>query len=171
MEYQETLISNYISQLYELYCGENWLGESFEKKLSKENETSAFEQPVPGVHSVAEIVWHCIYWRETLIKRMEGDPGYRDRTVDECNFLPPERLQEMGWEALRNDLEISQKRMNDLLAQRADNFLDVLYDGTNSYRYLIEGIIQHDSYHLGQIGLVQKIRSLKPVDEKWKGIK
>jgi len=148
---------NYIHQIQQLYAGDNWLDESFIKKLKNENNDTAFVQPIPGVHSVAEIVWHVIYWRNTLIKNMEGDLGYRDRTVDELNFLSNKTLQEKGWDDLISQLEASQQKLIGLLDKQTDDFLDTFYRENDTYDYLVSGIIQHDSYHLGQIGLVQKM--------------
>jgi hypothetical protein len=35
-----------------------------------------------------------------------------------------------------------------------DNFLESEYKEGRSFDYIVEGIIHHDIYHLGQIGLV-----------------
>ena len=153
-------IYHHIHQIQELYNGGSWLDESFAKKLKNETDHTAFQQPIAGVHSVAEIVWHCIYWRNTLIKRMEGDVGYRDRTVEEFNFLPNDRLKSLGWQNLLDQFEASQQKIIGLLDAQKDEFLDDIYFENDTYDHLISGIIQHDSYHLGQIGLVQKIRSV-----------
>ncbi|MDB5200805.1 MAG: hypothetical protein JWQ27_214 [Ferruginibacter sp.] len=164
----QSMISRSRKQFMKLYEGENWLDETLLKKLETETEETVFTQPLEGVHSVAELVWHLIYWRTCFIKRLEGDAGYRDRTVDEFNFLPLAELHKKGWPSLLQDLAETQTRIVDLLAGKADDFLEELYDGKNTYGYLLQGLIEHDAYHLGQIGLVQKIRRLEaphPDDE------
>lgn len=39
-----------------LQAGDNWTSETFDQKLEMVNEHSAFIQPIPEVHCVAELV-------------------------------------------------------------------------------------------------------------------
>jgi len=48
--------------------------------------------------------------------------------------------------------------MIQLIEGRDDSYLDTVFqDSGYTFKYLIEGIIQHDIYHLGQIGIVLKL--------------
>ena len=155
-----TKIKNYIRQFEQLYGGGSWQDESFEAKLQDVTEQTAFMRPLPGVHSIAEIIWHSLYWRTVLIKRMEGNYGYRDETVDKYNFLSIETLKQKGWIYLWNEWQKSQEQLIAYLRERTDHHLEEKAPGKDSLEYMVEGIIQHDIYHLGQIGLVKKIMSL-----------
>ncbi len=150
-------VRKYILQLQQLYAGGSWQGESFVSKFEGVDELAAFSQPVPGVHSIAEIVWHCIYWRMVLINRMQGNHSYREETVQTQNFLPTTELKEKGWEALRSEFDQSQASLIALLGVKNDSFLEEEYQSGFTYGHHIEGIVQHDIYHLGQIGLVKKM--------------
>jgi hypothetical protein len=152
-----TRIKDYIKQLKQLYNGGSWQGESFKEKLKPINEKKAFARPLPDIHSVAELVWHCIYWRTTLIKNMQGEKGYRDATVDQLNFLPLDELQSKGWKNLRNELEQSQQILIELLSVQTDSFLLTEFKKDHLFESLVEGIIHHDIYHLGQLGIVIKM--------------
>lgn len=151
-------IKDYIRQLNELFNGESWHSESFSEKLKDVDKSLAFEQPVSGVHSIAEIIWHCIYWRRVFIKCAEGDKDYRNNTVETLNFLPVEALREKGWGALWKELIQTQEGIIELLEGKTDDFLLKTAPGGDTFGYILEGIVQHDIYHLGQIGLVKKIR-------------
>lgn len=150
-------IQAYSDQLQRLYGGENWLDETYLSKLGIVDEQTAFKIPFPGAHSIAAIVWHCIYWRSVLIKRLEGHHNYRDETVADLNFLPIPELQKMGWKKLLNELDRTQKTLIKHMNSKDDEFLDSGFTTGYSFRYFIEGIIEHDAYHLGQIGLVYKM--------------
>jgi uncharacterized damage-inducible protein DinB len=147
-------IQSYMRQLQQLFEGGSWNNESFTEKLRAVDEQKAFKQPVPGKHSVAEIVWHCIYWRTVLIKRIQGDEEFRDKTCDNQNFLPLQLLQQKGWSSLLAEFKQSQESLIDLLGTKGDDFLETEYHDGADYDYAVEGIIHHDIYHLGQIGLV-----------------
>ena len=144
-------IKKYIKQLDELYYGENWTDESFTKKLNNLESRKAFRQPIAGKHSAAEILWHSIYWRKVILKRMAGDFEFEKRTVKEQNFLPLEILKEKGWENLVAESEEAQSQLINFLKTKNDDFLEECINGYN-IRQELEGIIFHDYYHLGQIG-------------------
>ncbi|MBC9797196.1 DinB family protein [Sinomicrobium weinanense] len=150
-------IKDYTRQVNELFNGESWHSESFCEKLKDVSHSQAFEQPVPGVHSIAEIIWHCIYWRTVFIRYATGDMNYRDNTVETLNFLPVKELRQKGWGTLWGELEQTQAEIIRLLNNKTDDFLLETVPGGDTLDYMLEGIIQHDIYHLGQIGLVKKI--------------
>lgn len=150
-------VKDFVRQLNSLFDGGSWQGESFAAKLRDLSPEVAFAQPVAGVHSIAEIVWHCTYWRMVAINHFEGDPGYRDRTVKENNFLPLAALQEKGWDAIYDGLLQSQWKLLSVLERCRDTVLQREYAPGYRLAYLVEGIIQHDLYHLGQIGLVKRM--------------
>jgi len=150
-------VKRYIQQLDLLYSGGNWLGESLMEKLSGINDDAAFYEPFEGWNSIAALVWHCQYWRMTLIKRLEGDHGYRDATVAEKNFLRTDKLQERGWYNLVQDLQFTQDKIIEYLSDKHDPFLSEEFAQGYTFEYFIEGIIEHDAYHLGQIGLLIKM--------------
>jgi uncharacterized damage-inducible protein DinB len=154
LEFSSSRIKNYIRQIEQLYQGGSWNNESFAEKLKTVDEQKAFMQPIPDKHCIAEIIWHCIYWRTVLIKRIQGDNEFRNRTVDEQNFLSLETLRQKGWSDLLANFQQSQELLIALLNTKNDNFLDDEYKENNTFEYIVEGIIHHDIYHLGQIGFV-----------------
>lgn len=146
-------------------CGPEIINRSFAvagETSRNVDEGMAFLSPLPGVHSIAEIVWHCIYWRTVAIKRLNGNDAYRDRTVEALNFLSVEELKKRGWESLKRELEETQKSLIAILNAYNDNFLAKEYQPGYTYGYQVEGVIHDDIYHLGQIGLVLKILNLAP---------
>lgn len=147
-------IKNYIRQIEELYEGENWTDENFLKKFKNMKSDIAFVQPVPGKHSVSEVLWHCIYWRKVLIKRMEGDLEFGKATEAEQNFLSLDLLKKKGWKKLLAEFEDSNKSLLNFLKTKDDGFLEKEYQSGYTNKSVIEGIIAHDYYHLGQIGFI-----------------
>ena len=147
-------IKNYIKQIEELYYGENWTDENFIKKLDTLEAQNAFVQPAPDKHSVAEILWHCIYWRKVVLRRMQGDFEFEKDTEKEQNFLPLQELKQKGWKNLLSEFKDIQAELIDFLKSKNDNFLEKEYHKGYKNMHIIEGIIFHDYYHLGQIGFV-----------------
>lgn len=149
-------VQAFIRQLQCVWGGGSWQGENWRDKLADVTNENAFIQPVVTMHSIAEIVWHCLYWRTVVIRRLEGDHDFRTRTVTQLNFQSCDILQSMGWSELFEQFKDTQRRLIELLSKRRDDFLDEAYEPGHSYSHLMEGIIHHDLYHLGQVGLVRK---------------
>lgn len=148
---------NYCQQLKTIYDGDPWIDESFEKKLTGLSEEEAFCQPIPGVHSVAEVISHVVEWRKELIERMRNGRPPLPVFEQENNWYSNEWLRKKGWSRLVEEFEESQNQLIYLWEGLSDSFLSQKYNEEYSYQYLVEGIIHHDLYHLGQIGLIIKM--------------
>src|SRR5690554_1635520 len=154
---ENLLIRNYLRQLSLIYEGNPWIDESFAKKLNGLSEEDAFRQPVPEVHSVAEVLSHLIEWRRELIERFTtGGPAF-PLFDSEKNWYSNEALRTRGWQQLREDLADTQHRLTKLWERLDDDFLNKSYQDEYPYHYMVEGIVHHDLYHLGQIGLIIKM--------------
>lgn len=151
------LIRNFIQQLEDLQDGNNWLDENFAKKLDSITEENAFIRPIPEIHSIAELVGHILIWRLEGIKKLQGKRS--DITGDSPeNWRSNEELKRIGWEKLKTILFRSQQEVIELIKNESDNFLfENDYVPGYSYKYLLEGWVHHDIYHLGQIGITKKL--------------
>jgi uncharacterized damage-inducible protein DinB len=151
-------IAYYITQLERVFHGGNWVQESFAGKLKDLDDERVFFQPYPRVHSVAELVSHCAYWRTVTLSRLRGEQNsYRDATFALQNFPDINELKAKGWLSIRQSLEETQIELVNFLKDKDDSFLANEYEPGLTYEFVVEGTIQHDYYHLGQIGLVMKI--------------
>jgi len=157
----KTLVNYLIAQLHEVEKGQPWLDEWFDKKFDSIDEDKAFSPPQEGVHSVAEIMSHLVEWRWEIISRLKGNP--RKMEVDSPeNWKSLAELKEVGWEALLKSFKESQVELINFLSDKDDEFLTGTYPhSTMMHCYYLEGVIHHDLYHLGQIGLVIKLLSIK----------
>jgi len=151
------LIDDLIEQFHEIYNGAPWLDETIYKKLERVDETTAFERPLPNLHSVGEIMSHLVVWRNEITNRLNGQERKLLVTSPE-NWLSNKDLKIAGWKKLHQSFMQSQDQILDLLKRKDDSFLDEPYADRN-FKYLVEGLIHHDIYHLGQIGIVIKLLS------------
>lgn len=139
-----------------------WAGDAYSSKIDSLTEHEAFRRPVPGVHTVAELLSHVLAWRRDSMAKISGigpSPLGMDSYED---WIPNEDLMEKGWEHLKQEFYASVNTLCELLAERDDSFLLGRPKGDErSYGFILDGLINHDIYHLGQIGMVLKlIRSL-----------
>ena len=157
----KTLINNFIRQFKEIQDGQVWLNVSYKKKLDLLNENNFFSRPIPDLHSVAELISHLTFWRQEAILKIKTRKGLLTDESEE-NWLTNEQLKKIGWDKIKTDYDNSLTEIINLLQQKDDSFLNETYydnDYKNYYKYffLIEGMLHHDIYHLGQIGMLTKL--------------
>jgi uncharacterized damage-inducible protein DinB len=152
----DIVIKDIIRQLKDAENGDLWLDENFEKKLAQVPEGQEFTRPLPGLHSVAELLSHLIVWRRINISRLKGQKVTMD-VEDPANWKTNDQLRQQGWDALKKEFCQSQKDLIAMLDGKDDSYLRTIsthYE--NTYQYLLEGMIHHDMYHMGQLGITIK---------------
>lgn len=149
------MLSHYIGQFTAIHDGEPWFGESFVDKLQDVSEEQAFRKPHTGMHSIASLLHHCIFWRQPLLHFLRGNTSFKATMKDEGNWLSDEKLKTKGWVAIQQEFHDSQSELIRLLKQAPSSFLEQPYRNGETMHHLVEGVLQHDIYHLGQIGMTK----------------
>jgi uncharacterized damage-inducible protein DinB len=154
-------ISGFVTHFGAHYNGKPWYGDSLITILDEVDSTQAFWQPKSSAHCIAQIVAHIIYWRMSLIKKLEGDTTYKPSMQSEDNWKDISSLKKLGWKKLNNELAVSQKKLIDLLSCQKDTLLKRKYSEKATYEGIIHGILQHDIYHIGQIAYLKSLAKSK----------
>ncbi|MFK7750674.1 MAG: DinB family protein [Kordia sp.] len=154
------IINHIIEQLTEIQDGKIWIGSSYHSKLSKVDESLVFTRPIEGLHSIAEIISHLTLWRNEAILKIKTGKGSK---TDDCeeNWLTNEKLKPKGWTKIKSEYDNSLTELISLLKEKEDTFLDEEYydtdfKGNYPYNFVIKGMLHHDIYHLGQLGIIIK---------------
>ncbi|MEX0289837.1 MAG: DinB family protein [Flavobacteriaceae bacterium] len=153
-------VKNIIQQLGEIHYGKPWIGSTFSRKLNLVDQGEYFKRPLEDMHSVAEIISHLTFWREEAILKIKTGEGSK---TDDCeeNWLTNDKLKAIGWDTLKASYDESLSDLIALLRNKNDDFLaeqyyDTDFKGYYTYNWLLNGMTQHDAYHLGQIGIIIK---------------
>ena len=156
----KVVIQHIINQFSEIQQGKVWMGPNYDRHLKKITDENAFIRPLPDLHSVAEIISHLTTWqKETNLKIKTGEGSITDD--HESNWYSNEYLKPKGWQAVLAAYKQSLAELISLLQTKEDSFLDQQYydadfKGDYPYSFVINGQLQHNLYHLGQIGIVVK---------------
>ena len=140
-------------QMQLAFDDEPWYGPSLNVVLDDTPKARIHEHPVPGGHSVAELMWHMAHWKEVVLARLDGDP-VREANSSDWPVLDPRTAT---FRALRKRLDTAHVNLMDRVATLTDADLGVQVAGNSMDREeLLQGILQHDIYHTGQLALLVK---------------
>ena len=142
-------------QLERSFRGGAWHGPSIEESLAGLSAADANGlRPIPGAHTIAEIVAHLAFWLEHAARRIDGAG---DEGLSEGDDWPPPGEGEEGWRALLARLDAAHRRLHSQVAALDDAALDGPVAGCDpTVRGLLHGILQHNAYHGGQIVVLRK---------------
>lgn len=155
------VINYIIQQLLKVQNGKLWMGDNFKKKINSITEQEAFTKPSPAMHSVAELLAHLTAWsNDTILKITNGTGELTDN--NEQNWPDNNTLRKLGWNTIIQDYQESLSEVIDLLKDKDDSFLKQKYYDQDfkdefPYSFAIDGILHHNIYHLGQMGIVIKL--------------
>jgi len=151
-------IKSIISQLEEIHHGRPWMGPTFDYLLASVTAENAFLTPVEGMKCIAEQLSHITFWRKEITYRIEHGQT-RTGDDDPLNWCDLDVLRAKGWHQIKAEhdaslsalIAILQTQSNTLLSE---TYTDADFKGEFEYQWMLQGIVQHDIYHLGQIGVV-----------------
>ncbi|MES2883138.1 MAG: DinB family protein [Bacteroidota bacterium] len=142
-------------QLRDAYAGDPWFGRSVKSILADLDEIEVFEK-LNRQHSILEILWHIITWREFVIDRLQ--PAKPMSYFEENDWRELDHSDKNLWPQGLERLRQTQDELMLLLQERSDEILEnIVADRKYNFRKLLHGLIQHDIYHLGQIAIIKKI--------------
>lgn len=155
------VIKQILQQLLDLQNGKLWMGDNFERKINSITEQQAFTKPSPTMHSVAELLAHLTAWNDDLILKIKNGIG-KLKDDDEQNWPGNDKLRKLGWNEIKRKYRESFSQAISLLKEKEDSFLKEKYYDQDfkaefEYSFVVNGMLQHNIYHLGQMGIVIKL--------------
>ncbi|MEP7371925.1 MAG: DinB family protein [Chitinophagaceae bacterium] len=141
--------------LDDIYQGSPWIDVNLTGTLSNISPEQAAKKVAPQWNTIWEIVNHLINWRLSVLQRIQ------DKVIAspaDNYFSPVKDLSAEAWQNTLKKLEDSQKQWMLVLKKFKKKDLEKNYPANGmTYYDHIQGIIQHDAYHLGQIVLLAKL--------------
>jgi uncharacterized damage-inducible protein DinB len=145
-----------ISQLFEKgYNGSPWIDVNLLDTLHSISAEKALKKITPAANSIWEITNHLISWRKNVLQRIQGK---EIKTPAHNYFLSVQNNSAADWEKTMDELAATQKDWLEFLENLDTSNLDKVYAPNKmTYYEHIQGILQHDAYHLGQIIMLCKL--------------
>ncbi len=149
-----TGMNGIIDQLQRALEGESWQGPSIREILEGVTAAEAAAHPVPGAHSIWELVHHVTAWVRAVHSRVMGQVAELE---GEADWPPVHDTSAHAWTAALDDLQRTQSALVGTLRTLSDADLDAPVPNREYDRaHLLNGLIQHHAYHAGQMSLLER---------------
>jgi len=144
------------SQLKRASEGGAWHGPALLELLADVSAEQAASRPLPGAHSIWEIVFHVAAWQNSAARALAGEPMPTDLPEEE-DWPPVFDASEEAWRAAVANVGEANRRLRGALRGLSDDDLERIVGGREySVYFLLHGVVQHGLYHAGQIALLKK---------------
>ena len=148
------------SDLRNVYDGDPWHGSSITTVLAGIDAKTAGLRSIPKGHTIWELVLHMTSWTREVASRVRGSPP----KAPEDWPAPQTSGGERAWRAAMEGLGAAQKDLERAVdALKPDDLLRWIGDqrdpalGTGqTVGTLIRGLLQHHTYHEGQIAILRR---------------
>jgi uncharacterized damage-inducible protein DinB len=147
-------IRRILGQMDGAFSGEAWHGPDLTQLLNGISAEDASKHPVPGAHSIWEIVNHIAAWNAIVQQKSKGEPV---EVTTELDWPPVWEVSEVSWKRSLATLAENRTRLRNYVKTVRDDQLDEKVPRENYSQYvLLHGLVQHDLYHAGQIAVLKK---------------
>ena len=152
-----------IDQLAREHDGDAWHGSSRASLLADVSVEEARRRPSPGVQSIWELVLHMTAWTREVTRRVEGHMASEPDMGDWPAI--PASPDGGSWRAAITALDEAHAALRVAVGAIDPGRLTApVQDARNrelgtgvTFAQTINGLVQHDVYHAGQIAIVKKM--------------
>ncbi|MBK7342902.1 MAG: DinB family protein [Saprospiraceae bacterium] len=146
-------ILDLIEQLENLFNGSPWFGPTWIETLEKIPSEAVNFRLSKGA-SIAGLLGHVVAWREYVARQLQGQ---EDVDLLPGADWPVDTVDDRKWQDLVKQLVGLQQELLEGLSELPASMLDETVPGrAYTWAFMIQGLIDHDAYHLGQINLLLK---------------
>ena len=147
-----------IKSFEDTLIGQPWFGRAVYEILCEADESKVNTKPKGTEHSMIDLLWHMNTWAEFALGSLEN------RSAEEMKSIEANDWREIDpkthtWKKGLEQLKATHNKIVDILKQKTDdNFLgDIVPLRKFNFRYMLNGLIQHNIYHLGQVAYLKKM--------------
>lgn len=143
-------------ELLDHQLGEAWHGPATLGLVQDLSAADAAKNPIPGTHSIWDLVLHIASWNEIIRRRLAGESleGLMNTDVDWPKIASTD---ERAWREAVDRLKRSYEELHRaMLAASDEKLAQPAVNRKHSNYVMLHGIIHHIIYHSGQIALLRK---------------
>lgn len=142
-------------QLRRAFEGDAWHGPALLELLEGMDAATAATKPLPGVHSIWELVLHIAAWDAAACRRLAGEKWQLE---GKANFpLVPKQVTQAAWRKAVAHVKRTHDALVRTVATLPESRLHERVPGKRyDFYFMLHGVAQHELYHAGQIAILKK---------------
>jgi uncharacterized damage-inducible protein DinB len=145
----ESTLTKIIDNMDTVFRGDAWHGPSVMEIINSLPVSKLKEQHTISKQSISQNIFHLTAYKKYVLEKLNDNIHFRLET-DEQNWGTPEELIDHA--QLKKNLIDAHNQLISKLEQLDDSILEKNVPGEYYNFYtLLNGLIQHDTYHLGMI--------------------
>ncbi len=142
-------------QLKRTFERDAWHGPALREVLEGVTAKQAAARPIPGAHTIWELVHHIAAWEEVVTQRLGGEPWMEYPT--EKDWPPVLDEQPASWDDALGRLANARSQLRETVGAASEARLaETVPNADYTFYVLVHGVIQHGLYHAGQITVLKK---------------
>ena len=146
-----------IRNLQNILSGEPWFGRAVYLIMEEVDTSKIYLRPNDKEHSLIGLLYHMNTWANFTLLQLKHAPAEEIKAIESMDWreIDPARH---NWKKGMDELKEIHQQIVSILETKNDEFLDEIVKGRKfNYRFMLNGLIQHNIYHLGQIAYVKKM--------------
>jgi uncharacterized damage-inducible protein DinB len=144
-------------QLRNAFEGNAWHGPALLELLVDVDPATAASHPLPETHSIWELVLHVAAWDDAVNRRIVERKALQLKASR--NFPPVNDKSAAAWKQAIAHLKKTHAALVKTAAGLSDKQLGERVPGKKyNIRFMLDGVVQHELYHAGQIAILKKTR-------------
>ena len=149
-------LENYCNTSNEVFNGHPWYGDSLMASLQNIPLENWNRKPENTSNSIANLVCHMIDWRCFVIEKLKENASFDIELNTSADWRENIRVHtEEEKNKIVSELKDSQEQLMALIKEKKATWLSNKTPGKEyTNEYMLQGVLQHDMYHLGQINLI-----------------
>lgn len=136
--------------------GTPWFGRPVYAILREVDTSIVYKKPTPDSHSLMDLLYHMLTWAEFTLRRIEKDDQQDMAAFEKIDWRTIDPVIH-NWDDALGAYIATHQQIIAHLQTKNDDFLSEIVDFRNyNFRFLLNGLIQHNIYHLGQVAYLAK---------------
>lgn len=150
-------VQSLVKRMENTHSGEPWFGRSIAALLADVDAKKAASHRGGSAHSMLDILWHMNTWAAFTLYRIKKEKNFDLNKAEALDWRKIDPKTDT-WKKALAEYEKLYKNIIAVLQTKDDDFLLEIVDYRKyNFRYLINGFIEHNIYHAGQIALLNKM--------------
>lgn len=145
-------------QLTSLLDGDVWFGENLIDSIGTLTTEQVLHRMNGSSKNICEIIYHLTAWNKYALSKLDSDQDFDIKLDSEDDWKTIDQLNDQAWQKMKKAFFQGYQEILEHYEGMERGILEETVPGRGyDFRFLMQGIVQHNIYHLAQINQIKSI--------------